>query len=743
MGIFPTLQVYFNPREKISSEDALVLSGYLTQLHRSFYSNFVSDFGFRFSGMGVTYTQSGGDLVTVTVNPGLAFIRFPSTSLASNTDDPNGYSGALFTNAATPISVDTPGATSRWDSIYMVYSEVVGDSTAPGGTETRQIIDPSGTPISNVLSNTRTWGTFTFEYAPGTGENPTPPAGRLLYLNFEVPPAGSGIPTNDHELPYIWTADTWPTAHPNTAEQCGSIYDCLASIRSQLKDIIDLNSWNAYVPKSIDGFTLLPNIIWAGTDSSDLTSRVELSVADPAAYKELSNLGTVLLFVPKTNKQGTVQLYVNGSFWGELRDFASLGTLPYGELQAGCLSQAVRVSRFEPTSFYHLCRYSSTSPDLFYAPLDTGSANNLKFSVDRYPALSTFAPNTIKPGSQLMFNPGFANTGVPGVSINGNANLTILTPGGSNFSGGEISPGTLYSSAWDGGGYRILGTEGKAKYFSNSCTVYTPGPINGWQLTGGKTYSHFARGCYAVVDILGAGAGGFTQYYNAQIGVEGNAVVDTAQVEGGGGGGAFCRFLVQTIPGQSYSVSVGRGGRSGWAYLIGRPQNPGWNKQFGEDGYPSSFGTLSVSGGRCAIGNGVSGGVGGVSPYTQSSPFQYTYLPDSSPSGLFGTAVLLAWSNGEAAPSAGSSYDFSRWGRCLPSAYIPAEPTTQYVPGTGPSDIRTVPEGTPTYGCGGFGSTTPPTLPPSPFTSWQYFSFGSNGYPGLVVVYDNISILPL
>ena len=189
---------------------------------------------------------------------------------------------------------------------------------------------------------------------------------------------------------------------------------------------------------------------------------------------------------------------------------------------------------------------------------------------------------------------------------------------------------------------------------------------------GEYTFTPQITGKYTV-EIIGAGGGGAgtgVQHYSYTYGGDGNTATGTIELQGGSGRSGEKKIIIDTLTaGQTYSVTVGAGGKGGKSQYSrrGDAQPTG-----GTDGGKSSFNNVEAKGGGGGIASkpngqnqstkgkdgtpyqgGAKGGVSGVCKDIQRNPSQITDGKD----GQNGYVRITFSGNNELKPSATSGND--------------------------------------------------------------------------------------
>lgn len=189
---------------------------------------------------------------------------------------------------------------------------------------------------------------------------------------------------------------------------------------------------------------------------------------------------------------------------------------------------------------------------------------------------------------------------------------------------------------------------------------------------GTCTFTPQVTGKYTV-EIIGAGGGGAgtgVQHYSYTYGGDGQTATGTIELQGGNGGSGEKKIIIDTLTaGQTYSVTVGAGGKGGKSQYSrrGDAQPTG-----GTDGGKSSFNNVEAKGGGGGIASkpngqnqstkgkdgtsyqgGAKGGAAGVCKDIQKNPSQITDGKD----GQNGYVRITFSGNNELKPSATSGND--------------------------------------------------------------------------------------
>ena len=189
---------------------------------------------------------------------------------------------------------------------------------------------------------------------------------------------------------------------------------------------------------------------------------------------------------------------------------------------------------------------------------------------------------------------------------------------------------------------------------------------------GEYTFTPQVTGKYTV-EIIGAGGGGAgtgVQHYSYIYGGDGQTATGTIELQGGNGGSGEKKIIIDTLTaGQTYSVTVGAGGKGGKSQYSrrGDAQPTG-----GTDGGKSSFNNVEAKGGGGGTASkpngqnqntkgkdgtsyqgGAKGGTAGVCKDIQKNPSQITDAKD----GQNGYVRITFSGNNELKPSATSGND--------------------------------------------------------------------------------------
>ena len=189
---------------------------------------------------------------------------------------------------------------------------------------------------------------------------------------------------------------------------------------------------------------------------------------------------------------------------------------------------------------------------------------------------------------------------------------------------------------------------------------------------GEYTFTPQITGKYTV-EIIGAGGGGAgtgVQHYSYTYGGDGQTATGTIELQGGNGGSGEKKIIIDTLTaGQTYSVTVGAGGKGGKSQYSrrGDAQPTG-----GTDGGKSSFNNTEAKGGGAGIASkpngqnqstkgkngtsyqgGAKGGAAGACKDIQKNPSQITDAKD----GQNGYVRITFSGNNELKPSATSGND--------------------------------------------------------------------------------------
>lgn len=189
---------------------------------------------------------------------------------------------------------------------------------------------------------------------------------------------------------------------------------------------------------------------------------------------------------------------------------------------------------------------------------------------------------------------------------------------------------------------------------------------------GEYTFTPQITGKYTV-EIIGAGGGGAgtgVQHYSYTYGGDGNTATGTIELQGGNGGSGEKKITIDTLTaGQTYSVTVGAGGKGGKSQYSRRGNAQPTD---GTDGGKSSFNNVEAKGGGAGIASkpngqnqstkgkdgtsyqgGAKGGAAGVCKDIQKNPSQITDGKD----GQNGYVRITFSGNNELKPSATSGND--------------------------------------------------------------------------------------
>ena len=189
---------------------------------------------------------------------------------------------------------------------------------------------------------------------------------------------------------------------------------------------------------------------------------------------------------------------------------------------------------------------------------------------------------------------------------------------------------------------------------------------------GEYTFTPQITGKYTV-EIIGAGGGGAgtgVQHYSYTYGGDGQEAQGTMELQGGNGGSGEKKITIDTLTaGQTYSVTVGAGGKGGKSQYSRRGDAQPTD---GTDGGKSSFNNVETKGGGAGIASkpngknqriegkngtsyqgGAKGGVSGVCKDIQRNPSQITDGKD----GQNGYVRITFSGNNELKPSATSGND--------------------------------------------------------------------------------------
>lgn len=189
---------------------------------------------------------------------------------------------------------------------------------------------------------------------------------------------------------------------------------------------------------------------------------------------------------------------------------------------------------------------------------------------------------------------------------------------------------------------------------------------------GTYTFTPQVTGKYTI-EIIGAGGGGAgtgVQHYSYTYGGDGNTATGTIELQGGNGGSGEKKITIDTLTaGQTYSVTVGAGGKGGKSQYSRRGDAKPTD---GTDGGKSSFNNVEAKGGGGGIASkpngqnqstkgkdgtsyqgGAKGGAAGVCKDIQKNPSQITDGKD----GQNGYVRITFSGNNELKPSATSGND--------------------------------------------------------------------------------------
>lgn len=189
---------------------------------------------------------------------------------------------------------------------------------------------------------------------------------------------------------------------------------------------------------------------------------------------------------------------------------------------------------------------------------------------------------------------------------------------------------------------------------------------------GEYTFTPQITGKYTV-EIIGAGGGGAgtgVQHYSYTYGGDGQEAQGTMELQGGNGGSGEKKITIDTLTaGQTYSVTVGAGGKGGKSQYSRRGDAQPTD---GTDGGKSSFNNVEAKGGGAGIASkpngqnqstkgkdgtsyqgGAKGGAAGVCKDIQKNPSQITDGKD----GQNGYVRITFSGNNELKPSATSGND--------------------------------------------------------------------------------------
>lgn len=189
---------------------------------------------------------------------------------------------------------------------------------------------------------------------------------------------------------------------------------------------------------------------------------------------------------------------------------------------------------------------------------------------------------------------------------------------------------------------------------------------------GEYTFTPQITGKYTV-EIIGAGGGGAgtgVQHYSYTYGGDGNTATGTIELQGGSGGSGEKKIIIDTLTaGQTYSVTVGAGGKGGKSQYSRRGDAQPTD---GTNGGKSSFDGSEAKGGGAGITSkpngqnqstkgkdgtsyqgGAKGGTAGICKDVQKNPSQITDAKD----GQNGYVRITFSGNNELKPSATSGND--------------------------------------------------------------------------------------
>lgn len=189
---------------------------------------------------------------------------------------------------------------------------------------------------------------------------------------------------------------------------------------------------------------------------------------------------------------------------------------------------------------------------------------------------------------------------------------------------------------------------------------------------GEYTFTPQVTGKYTI-EIIGAGGGGAgtgVQHYSYTYGGDGNTATGTIELQGGSGGSGEKKIIIDTLTaGQTYSVTVGAGGKGGKSQYSRRGDAQPTD---GTNGGKSSFDGSEAKGGGAGITSkpngqnqstkgkdgtsyqgGAKGGTAGICKDVQKNPSQITDAKD----GQNGYVRITFSGNNELKPSATSGND--------------------------------------------------------------------------------------
>lgn len=189
---------------------------------------------------------------------------------------------------------------------------------------------------------------------------------------------------------------------------------------------------------------------------------------------------------------------------------------------------------------------------------------------------------------------------------------------------------------------------------------------------GTYTFTPQVTGKYTI-EVIGAGGGGAgtgVQYYSYMSGSDGKPATRTIELQGGNGGTGEKKIMIDTLTaGQTYSVTVGAGGKGGKSQYSKKGDAKPTD---GADGGKSSFNNAEAKGGGAGVASkpngqnqstkgkdgtsyqgGAKGGSAGVCKDIQKNPSQITDGKD----GQNGYVRITFSGNNELKPSATSGND--------------------------------------------------------------------------------------
>lgn len=202
--------------------------------------------------------------------------------------------------------------------------------------------------------------------------------------------------------------------------------------------------------------------------------------------------------------------------------------------------------------------------------------------------------------------------------------------------------------------------------------VQTVNKETSFTMPGTYTFTPQVTGKYTI-EVIGAGGGGAgtgVQHYSYTYGGDGNTATGTIELQGENGGSGEKKIAIDTLTaGQTYSVTVGAGGKGGKSQYSRRGNAQPTD---GTDGGKSSFNNVEAKGGGAGIASkpngqnqstkgkdgtsyqgGAKGGTAGVCKDIQKNPSQITDGKD----GQNGYVRITFSGNNELKPSATSGND--------------------------------------------------------------------------------------